>query len=43
VQDAWVGSRDSEEDIDFDGDALNPHFSYEDDVNSATMSGLWMQ
>jgi cellulose synthase/poly-beta-1,6-N-acetylglucosamine synthase-like glycosyltransferase/peptidoglycan/xylan/chitin deacetylase (PgdA/CDA1 family) len=31
VQDAWVGSRDSEEDIDFDGDALNPHFSYEDD------------
>jgi len=31
VQDAWVGSRDSEEEIDFDGDALNPHFSYEDD------------
>ncbi len=31
VQDAWVGARDSEEDIDFDGDALNPHFSYQDD------------
>jgi peptidoglycan-N-acetylglucosamine deacetylase len=33
VQDAWVGARDSEEDIDFDGDALNPHFSYRDDGN----------
>src|SRR5580658_4587360 len=33
VQDAWVGARDSEEDIDFDGDALNPHFSYRDDDN----------
>jgi cellulose synthase/poly-beta-1,6-N-acetylglucosamine synthase-like glycosyltransferase/peptidoglycan/xylan/chitin deacetylase (PgdA/CDA1 family)/spore germination protein YaaH len=31
VQDAWIGARDSEEDVDFDGDALNPHFSYEDD------------
>ncbi len=31
VQDAWVGARDSEEDVDFDGDALNPHFSYQDD------------
>ena len=31
VQEAWIGSRDSEEDVDFDGDALNPHFSYEDD------------
>jgi Predicted glycosyl hydrolase len=31
VQEAWLGSRDSEEDIDFDGDALNPHFSYLDD------------
>jgi len=31
VQEAWIGSRDSEEDIDFDGDALNPHFSYRDD------------
>ncbi len=33
VQEAWIGSRDSEEDIDFDGDALNPHFSYRDDAN----------
>jgi len=33
VQEAWIGSRDSEEDIDFDGDALNPHFSYLDDDN----------
>jgi peptidoglycan-N-acetylglucosamine deacetylase len=33
VQEAWIGSRDSEEDIDFDGDALNPHFSYQDDDN----------
>jgi peptidoglycan-N-acetylglucosamine deacetylase len=31
VQEAWIGARDSEEDIDFDGDALNPHFSYQDD------------
>jgi peptidoglycan-N-acetylglucosamine deacetylase len=31
VQEAWIGSRDSEEDIDFDGDSLNPHFSYDDD------------
>src|SRR5277367_2927976 len=31
VQEAWIGARDSEEDIDFDGDALNPHFSYRDD------------
>src|SRR5271157_1187284 len=33
VQEAWIGSRDAEEDVDFDGDALNPHFSYEDDDN----------
>ncbi len=33
VQDAWVGARDSEEEVDFDGDALNPHFSYQDDDN----------
>jgi peptidoglycan-N-acetylglucosamine deacetylase len=31
VQEAWLGARDSEEDVDFDGNALNPHFSYEDD------------
>ncbi|MGB9234081.1 MAG: glycosyltransferase [Terriglobales bacterium] len=33
VQEAWIGSRDSEEDIDYDDDALNPHFSYRDDGN----------
>ena len=33
VQEAWLGARDSEEDIDFDGDALNPHFSYLDEQN----------
>jgi len=33
VQEAWIGSRDSEEDIDYDSDALNPHFSYRDDDN----------
>jgi spore germination protein YaaH/peptidoglycan/xylan/chitin deacetylase (PgdA/CDA1 family) len=31
VQDAWIGSRDSEEDIEFDEDAFNPHFSYRDE------------
>ena len=33
VQEAWIGARDAEEDIDYDGDALNPHFSYLDDDN----------
>ena len=33
VQDAWLTARDSEEDIDFDGDALNPHVSYMDEQN----------
>ena len=33
VQDAWLASRDSEEDIDFDGDSLNPHLSYLDEQN----------
>jgi cellulose synthase/poly-beta-1,6-N-acetylglucosamine synthase-like glycosyltransferase/spore germination protein YaaH/peptidoglycan/xylan/chitin deacetylase (PgdA/CDA1 family) len=31
VQEAWIGARDAEEEVDFDGDALNPHFSYQDD------------
>ena len=31
VQEAWIGARDAETDIDYDGDALNPHFSYRDD------------
>src|SRR6516165_1139042 len=33
VQDAWLAARDSEEDIDFDSDSLNPHFSYMDERN----------
>ncbi|HKD01391.1 MAG TPA: glycosyl hydrolase family 18 protein, partial [Terriglobales bacterium] len=33
VQEAWLGARDSEADIDFDSDALNPHFSYLDEHN----------
>ena len=33
VQEAWIGASDAEEDIDYDGDALNPHFSYLDDGN----------
>lgn len=33
VQDAWLTARDSEEDIDFDGDSLNPHITYLDDSN----------
>ena len=31
VQEAWIGSRDADEEIDYDGDAFNPHFSYRDD------------
>lgn len=33
VQEAWLTARDSESDIDFDSDSLNPHFSYLDDDN----------
>jgi cellulose synthase/poly-beta-1,6-N-acetylglucosamine synthase-like glycosyltransferase/spore germination protein YaaH/peptidoglycan/xylan/chitin deacetylase (PgdA/CDA1 family) len=33
VQDAWLASRDSEVDVDFDGDSLNPHISYLDEHN----------
>ena len=33
VQDAWIASRDSEEDVDYDNDALNPHLAYLDDDN----------
>lgn len=33
VQDAWLAARDSEEDIDFDNDSLNPHLSYLDEHN----------
>ena len=31
VQDAWLEARDSEADIDFDSNALNPHLVYEDE------------
>ncbi|HTZ96267.1 MAG TPA: glycosyltransferase [Terriglobales bacterium] len=33
VQDAWLAARDSDEDVDFDGDAMNPHVSYMDERN----------
>ena len=33
VQDAWLTARDSEADVDFDGDSLNPHVSYLDEHN----------
>ena len=33
VQDAWLAARDSEADVDFDGDSMNPHFSYMDEHN----------
>jgi cellulose synthase/poly-beta-1,6-N-acetylglucosamine synthase-like glycosyltransferase/spore germination protein YaaH/peptidoglycan/xylan/chitin deacetylase (PgdA/CDA1 family) len=31
VQAAWLAARDSEEDVSFDDDALNPHFTYLDE------------
>ncbi len=31
VQEAWLAARDSDEDIVFDDDAMNPHFSYLDE------------
>src|SRR5579862_9412671 len=31
VQDAWLAARDSEADVDFDGDSMNPHISYLDE------------
>ncbi|HKS72035.1 MAG TPA: glycosyltransferase, partial [Terriglobales bacterium] len=33
AQEAWLGARDSDADIDFDSDSLNPHFSYLDEHN----------
>jgi cellulose synthase/poly-beta-1,6-N-acetylglucosamine synthase-like glycosyltransferase/spore germination protein YaaH/peptidoglycan/xylan/chitin deacetylase (PgdA/CDA1 family) len=33
VQDAWLAARDSEADVEFDGDSLNPHISYLDEHN----------
>jgi cellulose synthase/poly-beta-1,6-N-acetylglucosamine synthase-like glycosyltransferase/spore germination protein YaaH/peptidoglycan/xylan/chitin deacetylase (PgdA/CDA1 family) len=31
VQQAWLAARDSDEDVNFDDDAMNPHFSYLDE------------
>ncbi len=33
VQTAWLHAAESEADIDFDGDALNPHYAYDDENN----------
>jgi peptidoglycan-N-acetylglucosamine deacetylase len=33
VQDAWLAARDSEADVDFDGEASNPHIVYGDEHN----------
>src|SRR5436305_4911896 len=33
AQEAWLAARDSDEDVNFDDDALNPHFSYLDERN----------
>jgi peptidoglycan-N-acetylglucosamine deacetylase len=33
VQDAWLAARDSDVDVNFDDDAMNPHFSYLDEKN----------
>ena len=33
VQEAWLAARDSEEDVDFDSDSMNPHVSYLDEHN----------
>jgi hypothetical protein len=33
VQDAWLTARDSDADVDFDGDSLNPHVNYFDERN----------
>jgi peptidoglycan-N-acetylglucosamine deacetylase len=31
AQDAWLSARDSDQDVNFDDDAMNPHFSYLDE------------
>ncbi len=33
VQDAWLAAHDSEADVEFDGDSLNPHFAFSDEQN----------
>ena len=39
VQEAWLAARDSDEDVTFDDDALNPHFSYLDE--SSLRHDVW--
>ena len=39
VQEAWLEAHDSEADIDFDSDSLNPHFTYLDENN--TRHDVW--
>jgi cellulose synthase/poly-beta-1,6-N-acetylglucosamine synthase-like glycosyltransferase/spore germination protein YaaH/peptidoglycan/xylan/chitin deacetylase (PgdA/CDA1 family) len=39
VQEAWLEARDSDEDVTFDDDALNPHFSYLDE--SSLRHDVW--
>ncbi len=33
IQTAWLHALESEADVDFDGDSLNPHYAYEDEQN----------
>src|ERR1700687_3951282 len=33
VQEAWLAARDSEEDVNFEDDSMNPHFSYLDELS----------
>jgi cellulose synthase/poly-beta-1,6-N-acetylglucosamine synthase-like glycosyltransferase/spore germination protein YaaH/peptidoglycan/xylan/chitin deacetylase (PgdA/CDA1 family) len=33
AQEAWLTARDSDEDVNFDDDAMNPHFSYLDELS----------
>ena len=35
VQEAWLEARDSEADVNFDSDQLNPHFNYLDEQQPA--------
>src|SRR5882757_2980718 len=39
VQEAWLAARDSDEDVTYDDDALNPHFSYLDE--SSLRHDVW--
>ena len=43
AQEAWLAARDSDEDVTFDDDALNPHFSYLDERSLRTTSGFSMR